>query len=81
MSDQFDEMQKPRRMVLVPADVAADVGALARWAVEAHDAVTHYGKCDVCDLVQRYRGKLRGPEPMDVFGTKRRNPGCGQEEK
>ena len=65
----------PRRMVLVPADVAADMGKLARWAVEAHDAVTHYGTCDVCELVKKWRGRLRDGGPFDAFGIAKRKAG------
>lgn len=48
------ENKPARRMRLVPDAELRDLATLAAAAVKMHTYQTHYGKCDVCDLVKRY---------------------------
>ena len=43
------------RMRLIPQTDLDDIVKLARAAMRLHEGVTHYGKCDICDLVTKWR--------------------------
>lgn len=58
-----------RRMVVVPLDEAIEIGRLARAAIKLHENVTHYGKCEICDLADKWRARLRDDD-LDVNGIK-----------
>ena len=55
------------RMRLIPQTDLDDIVKLARAAMRLHEGVTHYGKCDICDLVTKWR-RLRD-DSIDVNGT------------
>jgi len=56
-------------MLLIARDDLRDVFALARAAITLHDRTTHYGKCDVCDVVDAWRRRLDDHE-LNVDGRR-----------
>lgn len=63
---------KPRRMVLIEREELEELAALASAAVEMHLMQTHFDKCDVCDLVAKWKHRLQSHAPVCVTGLKRR---------
>jgi len=55
-----------RRMALVPQQDLDELMKLASAAVKLHENVTHYGRCDVCDLAHKWR-RCRD-DSLDVNG-------------
>jgi hypothetical protein len=62
-------MAEHRRMIVVSLDTLREIAKLAKAACKLHEGVTHYGKCDICELVDKWRRELRD-DVLDVRGIR-----------